>query len=193
MVERIVASGRAVLARDGYDLFSTNRVAEAAGVSPGSLYQYFPDKSAILEVIVDRYLQEVSDRVTAALADQLGKPPAELARGTVDALLAAIEADPVLLRVVHEELPGRQVVQARRAMERRVRELARAALTLQGAEPGRDTAMAAWVVVHAMEALSVQWVLDPPDATREQVVEELAGLAENYLSGRTQEPGPAPR
>lgn len=185
MVERIVASGRAVLVRDGYDAFSTNRVAEAAGVSPGSLYQYFPDKSAILEVIVARYLQEVSDRVTASLADQLGKPTPELARGTVDALLAALEADPVLLRVVHEELPGRQVVEARRALERRVGDLTRAALALQGADPERDTATAAWVVVTAMEALSVQWVLDPPTATREQVVEELAGLAESYLSGST--------
>ena len=191
MVERIVASGRDVLVRDGYDAFSTNRVADAAGVSPGSLYQYFPDKSAILDVIVDRYVEDVSERVTASLADQLGKPPEQLAHDTVDALLSALEADPELLRVVLEEVPGRRVMAARRALERRVRDLARAAMTVAGQPPERDLATSAWVLVHAMEALSVQWVLDPPGASREQVVDELAALAHAYLSGtRPERPTP---
>lgn len=191
MVERIVASGRDVLVRDGYDAFSTNRVADAAGVSPGSLYQYFPDKSAILDVIVDRYVEDVSERVTASLADQLGKPPEQLAHDTVDALLSALEADPELLRVVLEEVPGRRLMAARRALERRVRDLARAAMTVAGQPPERDLATSAWVLVHAMEALSVQWVLDPPGASREQVVDELAALANAYLSGtRPERPTP---
>lgn len=39
MVERIIDGGQTVLLRDGYAGFSTNRVADAAGISPGSLYQ----------------------------------------------------------------------------------------------------------------------------------------------------------
>ena len=47
MVEVLVQAGRQVLAKEGYDGFSTNRVAEAAGVSPGSLYQYLDRKSVV--------------------------------------------------------------------------------------------------------------------------------------------------
>ena len=48
MVERIVEAARVVLVRDGYEAFTTNRVADEAEVSPGSLYQYLPDKSALV-------------------------------------------------------------------------------------------------------------------------------------------------
>ena len=94
MVERIVAAGRAVLVQDGYDAFSTNRVAAAAGVSPGSLYQYFPDKAAILDVVIDQYWTEVADSVAASLADRIGEFGPGMIRATADALVAALEADP---------------------------------------------------------------------------------------------------
>ena len=47
LVEAILEAAIRVLARDGAAAFTTIRVAERAGVSVGSLYQYFPDKQAI--------------------------------------------------------------------------------------------------------------------------------------------------
>ncbi|NHA00383.1 TetR/AcrR family transcriptional regulator [Nocardioides sp. W3-2-3] len=103
MVERIVTAGREVLVASGYDAFSTNRVAAAAGVSPGSLYQYFPDKAAILDVVIDRYWSEVAENVAASLSDRIGDLGPAMVRDTADALVSALEADPVVLRVVAEE------------------------------------------------------------------------------------------
>lgn len=184
MVERIVAAGRTVLIERGYDAFSTNRVATVAGVSPGSLYQYFPDKAAILEVVIDRYWEEVADRVAASLADRIGEFGPAMVRATADALLTALEADRELLRVVAEELPVQRNRERRAALERRVRELV---TTYLAARPGTSTrphpAVTAWVVVLAIENLAMRWVLDQPETvTREQLLDEVLALVGGYLS-----------
>lgn len=181
MVERLVAAGRSVLVTDGYDAFSTNKVAAAAGVSPGSLYQYFPDKAAILDVVVDRYWEEIAERVAASLADRLGDEVGpEMIRATADALLTALEADPALLRVVAFELPPSRTSAQREALERRVRELATAFLAARpGGRP--DPATAAWTIVLAVENLSVRWVLDQPRIPREALLDELVALVGGYL------------
>jgi len=183
MVERIVVAGRAVLVEHGYDAFSTNRVATVAGVSPGSLYQYFTDKAAILDVVIDRYWDEVADRVAASLADRIGDTGPAMVRDTADALVAALEADQELLRVVAEELPVRRSLTRRAALERRVRELVVAHL---GARPEAtrrpDPVVAAWIVVNAVENLAMRWVLDRPTAvTREDLLDEMTALVGGYL------------
>jgi AcrR family transcriptional regulator len=53
IVSAIVAAGRELLARDGPASLTTNRIAERAGVSIGSLYRYFADKDAILAAVYD--------------------------------------------------------------------------------------------------------------------------------------------
>lgn len=178
MVERIVAAGRDVLVTDGYDAFSTNRVADAAGVSPGSLYQYFPHKAAIIDVVLDRYMADVSERVVAALGDRLGPPSPELLRDVFDALLAALEGDAPLLKVVYEVLPLARNAAPRAAMERRVQQLATLTLTLVGME---RAATAAWMLTLAIESVTVRWVLDQPPITRNELLDDLVVLVVGYL------------
>lgn len=183
-VERIVAAGREVLVASGYDAFSTNRVAAAAGVSPGSLYQYFPDKAAILDVVIDRYWSEVAEDVAASLADRIGELGPAMVRDTADALVGALEADPVVLRVVAEELPIGRNRDRRAALERRVRELATTLLAARPESSSRPSpAVAAWVVVLAVENLALRWVLDQPAAvSRDQLLDEMVALVGGYLS-----------
>ncbi len=63
MVDRILDAGQQMLIAHGYDGASTNRIAAAAGISPGSLYQYFPNKDAIAAAVIDRYSDDLSARV----------------------------------------------------------------------------------------------------------------------------------
>ena len=185
MVDRVVAAGRDVLVADGYDGFSPNRIAAAAGISPGSLYQYFPDKAAILDVVVDRYWNEVSERVVASLGDHIGAVGPEMARASADALLSALEADARLLRVIFEELPPRRLKEQRAALVRRVHELATVLLAAQSeSAPRSRAAVRAWVLVIAVENLAIRWVIDQPAALgREELIDELACLAVSYLAG----------
>ncbi|MEQ6900515.1 TetR/AcrR family transcriptional regulator [Nocardioides sp. YIM 152588] len=183
-VERIVAAGRAVLAEQGYDAFSTNRVAAEAGVSPGSLYQYFADKDAILTVVIDRYWDEVAEQVAASLSDRIGPEPLgpETLRAMADALLRALEADPALLRVLAQELPQSANRERRAALERRVRDLIATYLAARPNATRRpDVALAAWVIVVAVENVALHWTLDRPAFERERVLDEIVTMVTAYL------------
>lgn len=185
MVEVLVEAGRKVLGKEGYDGFSTNRVAEAAGVSPGSLYQYFPNKFALLDVIRDRYWDDVASRITASLADRAGGLGPTMTRDIADALLTALEADTMLLRIVSYELPVAQIQDRRAALEQRVRELLMVTLRAHPHLSQRpDPSAAAWVVVLALEHLTVRWVLDQPRITRDALLDEIEALVGGYAQAR---------
>lgn len=184
MVERIIVAARQVLVRDGYDALTTNRVATQAEVSPGSLYQYFPDKAAIVEILVDRYWDEVAERVAATLSDRIGlTDPEAIVRGTADALLSALEADRPLLQVVAEELPLARSRDRRLGLERRVRDLLATYLALRPEIAAhRDPQTAAWILTLAMENLALRWVIDAPPLDRAVLLDEITTLVGGYLS-----------
>src|SRR5271170_1138813 len=62
-VDALVEATARILVRDGFDKASTNRIAEVAGVSVGSLYQYFPSKEALVAAVIDRHSQEIMQTV----------------------------------------------------------------------------------------------------------------------------------
>ncbi|MFF8616597.1 TetR/AcrR family transcriptional regulator [Streptomyces sp. NPDC015350] len=180
MVERIIDAGRAVLARDGYARFATTRVADAAGISPGSLYQYFRNKEELLTVLMERYWAEAGDRVAASLADHLADPPERLIPNVIEALLSALEQDSQLLRVVIEEVPPSYHEDHLHHIRRRIQDLGSAYLAGRAPEE-RNGSTRAWVLVAAMEALSVRWILDRPAIRRDELIEELTALVTNYM------------
>src|SRR5579859_5011283 len=68
-VDALVEATARILVRDGFDRASTNRIAAEAGVSIGSLYQYFPSKEALVAAVIDRHNQATMRLVRSALAD----------------------------------------------------------------------------------------------------------------------------
>jgi AcrR family transcriptional regulator len=82
------ASIQVLLAR-GYRQFTTTRVAERAGVSVGTLYQYYPNKQALIVAVTAQHLDAVVARVKAACDDARGQELAIVVRCVVDAFLAA--------------------------------------------------------------------------------------------------------
>jgi len=183
MVERIVAAGREVLLTDGYDALSTNRIAARAGISPGSLYQYFPNKDAIIDTVIERYGAALAEEVAAALGDRLGDTGPRMVRDTADALLSALEKDVPLLRVSMEELPRTRHRAELLALEQRVRELCVAYLGgRRDLVRTQDHATMAWMLVLTVEALTVRYVLDAPDIPREVFLDEVTTLCQRYLA-----------
>jgi len=67
-VNALVESTIRVLVKEGYDRASTNKIAAVAGVSIGSLYQYFPSKEALVAAVIDRHTSELSLTIRDALA-----------------------------------------------------------------------------------------------------------------------------
>ena len=57
-VDALVEATARILVKEGFDKASTNRIADVAGVSVGSLYQYFPSKEALVAAVAERHQQE---------------------------------------------------------------------------------------------------------------------------------------
>jgi len=88
-VAAILEGAAQILERGGLAAFTTNAVAERAGVSIGTLYQYFADKQAILRAIADRELQAALARVRQALRGELDASPEGRVRAMVRAIITA--------------------------------------------------------------------------------------------------------
>lgn len=182
MVERIIAAGQTVLLRDGYDRASTNRVADEAGISPGSLYQYFPDKEAILAAVVDRYSDELASQLTAVLSDRLDAPGPQLVRASLNGLLEVLSENVEYLRLVIEQLPRAQYGGRTEALEQRISDLVAAYLSIRKPQTKlTEPATSAWLLVRMVEHLTIQYVLEEPPIARERFLEELTSMTLAYV------------
>ena len=101
LVSDILEAAIHVLTRDGAHRFTTARVAERAGVSVGSLYQYFPNKEAILFRLQTDEWKQTSGLLQKMLADR-GLPPAERLRAVVHAFFRS-EVEEAALRVALDD------------------------------------------------------------------------------------------
>src|SRR5436190_3384370 len=103
-VDAILAATAQVLVRHGYEGASTNRIAEAAGVSVGSLYQYFPSKEAFVLALFERHCEEIARIVERALMAEASAAIPDLVRSLVRGLLEAHRASPELHAVLTEQV-----------------------------------------------------------------------------------------
>ncbi|NEX64866.1 TetR/AcrR family transcriptional regulator [Noviherbaspirillum galbum] len=85
-VELMLEAATRLIDRDGLDALTTNRIAELAGVSIGSLYQYFPDKQSLLAALARRELNGVMQQILAALTS----PPPDTPGGRVRQIVRAV-------------------------------------------------------------------------------------------------------
>jgi len=86
IVEAVLEATQRVLRRQGAEAITTNRVAEAAGVSIGSLYQYFADKQAIFTALYDRHVDEVRHVIERTMADCTSASLEDFTRELVEGL-----------------------------------------------------------------------------------------------------------
>jgi AcrR family transcriptional regulator len=173
-VDAIVDATARVLVRDGYDALSTNRVAQEAGVSVGSLYQYFPGKEALVAAVMERYASRLQENIAERMKSA---PPAataeDVATEMIRAMLVAQQAEPKLHRVLVEQVP--RIGALRRLHELFSNyELLVEAWLLENADriEVQDAKMAAFVLVAAVEGLVNRATLDRPDLVASGRLEE---------------------
>lgn len=105
-VEVILEAAARILERDGLGpMFGTNRIAREAGVSIGSLYEYFDGRDAIVRALCERHAGRVRALVARAFAELRDAPAAAAIDVFVDALFALHEQRPGLQQTLHHEFP----------------------------------------------------------------------------------------
>jgi AcrR family transcriptional regulator len=104
-VEALVEAAARLLAERGYHGATTREIAARAGVSVGSLYQYFPSRDALVTAVLERHVAHVLE-TTGSLFRRLEQAPLqELIRRLVTAVLELHEQDQALHAILIEQLP----------------------------------------------------------------------------------------
>ncbi|MGH7284752.1 MAG: TetR/AcrR family transcriptional regulator [Polyangiaceae bacterium] len=181
MVEAILEAAARVFVKEGYAA-STNRIALAAGVSVGSLYQYFPSKDAIAVELLRRYRESLVELVGSALAEVETKPFEVVVRRLLADLLRAERIDPGLHRVLIEQVlrtPARREVIG---FEERFEELLASALRKMGKRVRvKDYEVAAFLLVRVVVTVVQSAVVDRPRLNTPVLVDELTRLVSAYV------------
>lgn len=183
-VEAILEAGAQVFERLGYATATTNRIAERAGVSIGSLYQYFPSKDAILVALARRHLEEGMTMLAPQL-QRLGDGEAwdDVLPDVVDAMVAMHAVAPMLHRCLFEEtrLP-KELRDELETLEDALVDVTARALAADPTRAPADTRLAARIVVNAIEGLTHRLVLRPlPGVDSERVAREITALVRAYV------------
>ncbi len=105
MVELILDGAARVLADRGYSQMTTNLVAEVAGVSVGSLYQYFANKDALLQALYERHSKQMQHVATSVLTDASSRTLRQSIGAFTRALLAGHLVDIDLHRALERYFP----------------------------------------------------------------------------------------
>ena len=143
-----------VLKREGFSATTTNRIAEVAGVSIGSVYQYFPDRQAIFVALHQRHIDQIDRMVETRLMEHAASSLDELIRAMIEGMIDAHSADLELYELLATEVPHR--ADGTRDFAVRLHGAFRLALLSRAHElkKGRDLDRLVFVVANMVESLS---------------------------------------
>ena len=152
-----------VFSKRGYGEATTTRIADRAGVSVGSLYQYFPNKDALLVALTERHIERSHTAVRVTL-DDLEKTSVglqELMERLVRAMVRLHVTEPVLHRVLFEQIPKKPAIEMlKQKSERELIERFEALLSAHSEVAISDIGFAVRLVAQTVESLSHWYVLD---------------------------------
>jgi AcrR family transcriptional regulator len=185
-VDAIVDAAARVLVEDGYGHFTTNRVAARAGVSVGSLYQYFPNKEALLAELKGRHVADLERGLETTMARVGNAPLPDVVGALIEANVASHLVDPELHRVLTAEVPQLGSIDATTGFERRAAARVRALLESRRHEITiRDLDLATYLIVRTVEATIHEAVAERPrDLASGAITREVTRLLVGYLTAR---------
>ncbi|MGW7534341.1 TetR/AcrR family transcriptional regulator [Amycolatopsis sp. NPDC054798] len=182
--QRILAAAAQVFAELGYAAGTTNRIAERARVSIGSLYQYYPNKDAILVALTSRHL--AAGEETLRRQRETAGPPETLDGALRELVHAAIQNhrdDPQLLRVMAEQAPrsAELLEQVARYEEEQIAEV-RGLLERSPEAQVSNVDMAARLIVHTVELLVHKLIAGPRPLDLPAFEDELVAMVTRYAT-----------
>jgi AcrR family transcriptional regulator len=182
-VDSVLEATARVLVKHGFDGLTTNLVAQTAGVSIGSLYQYFPNKAALVGALIENHVESMTQLALGELTRVARLPIGEAIRSVIEVMIRAHAVHPELHRVLTEQVPrvGRMAKLAE--IEALVQRMVAGLLAARRDELAiSDPDMAAYVLVSAIEAITHRAALFSPDLLRDpRLIDETCTMVRRYL------------
>lgn len=182
-MEVILAAAARVLKKEGFDKANTNRIAETAGVSIGSLYQYFPKKEALVAALAEKHMNEMATVIAETASRLWTAPLPEAVRELIAMMLRAHAVDPELHRALMEGIPRSAVVSKLSDVEDKALAIVRGFLELHKDElRPKNLDLAAAIMVGTVESLTHGAVLHHPELLQgDELLDEITELVVRYL------------
>ena len=173
-VEAVLDAVIRLLKRHSGETITTNRIAEVAGVSIGSLYQYFPDKRAIFTALHQRHIDQIDRLVQNQLVQHAASSLEQLMRALIKAMIDAHASDPELFELLMTEVPHR--ADGTRDFAVRLHGAFLLAISSRAHElkTGRDLNKVVFVLTHMVDALCHGAVLRRPATISLEAAQEEA-------------------
>jgi AcrR family transcriptional regulator len=151
-----------ILKREGSSAVTTNRIAEVAGVSIGSVYQYFPDKAAIFAALHRRHIEQIDTVIQKVLIETAILPLEAFVRTVIEAMVNAHTDDPELYQELYKQVPHQ--ADGMQDFASRLHPAFRLALASRAKElkTARDLDTVTFVFAHMIDSLSHGAVLRRP-------------------------------
>ena len=193
-VEAILKATIQVLLKSGKERLTTTLVAARAGVSVGTLYQYFPNKSALLRAALQRHMDEIGSAIETVCRNESGSTLQKMATALVTDFLEAKMKDAktsVALYSVSSDVDGARIS---REMSQRTNRAIVAMLASAKDQLTTDPHLVASMLQAAMAGVSRQLLESPsPESNFAKLRDELVLLVSTYLracsKGSAQRPG----
>jgi AcrR family transcriptional regulator len=181
-VDAILAAAVQVFLADGYPNATTARIAEVAGVSIGSFYQYFPNKEALVAALGEREMQRMTDLLAGQLARAQKSKPRTVIRKCIKAVLDYYEEDAALQRVLVEHVPHVSGLQRIHVLDMNVVDIVRGYFEGHIGSRRKNAHVAYFVVMHAVRAVAFGYLFQrPAGLDTETLADELTDLVAPYL------------
>ena len=184
-VTAILDATARILIEQGFAAASTNAVAERAGVSVGSLYQYFPNKDALVTALHARHGEQMLAVIQHALTKAMDATLDDALAGLVEATVEAHRVDADLHRVLEQQLGDMDMNDLHDeyvdVMENRIVALL---ARHRGESTVPDLRLAAFMLMHAAHALIHAVVLQRPrGVSLKSGTHEIVRMLKAYLTG----------
>lgn len=154
-VSCILEAAAHILRQEGFEKATTNHIAERAGVSIGSLYQYFPNKQALLMALTHQHMSSMQAIIAENLSQVVTLPLEEAVQVMVDCMLEAHAKDPELHRVLTEHAPEFMPKEQIQQLEESYIRMVEIYLRQREVELRiRNIEMASFIVTHTLETLT---------------------------------------
>lgn len=182
--EALTQATQKIILREGFKNATTNRIAEVAGVSVGSLYQYFPNKQAIVKALIEETVSRAATRIRISLRELMDVPLEPALHQILKLLFEIYKENYFILFTIMDEVPEMREYAKNMSIEIYTNSTNMAFLEQHMDELTVTDLRTALLLVEQATIRNIQHFIteNPTNITEDQLIDELTRMAVNYLT-----------